>query len=56
MNCFTLKFFFTCNKTTESDKNTESTQSEWAAQPKYLQCEVNDLSGNYLWFDNLKDC
>ena len=46
MNCFNLNFLFTCNKKTESDKKIESSQSEQAAQTKYLECEVSKLLGN----------
>ena len=48
MNCFTLKLLFTCNKTTENDKKIESSQSESAAQPKYLECGVSELLVNCL--------
>ena len=56
MICFTLKFLFTCNKITEGDKKIEISQSESAAQPKYLKCKVTELLGNYVWFDNWKYC
>ena len=50
------KFFFSWNKIAERNKKIESSQSELAEQPKYLECEVSELLGNCVWFDNWKDC
>ena len=48
MNCFTFKFLFPCTKTIEGDKKIESSQSEQAVQPKYLERELSQLLGNCI--------
>ena len=51
-NCF-------CSNVTKPQKvikKIESSQSGYAGQPKYSECEVSELLGNCLWFDNWKDC